>query len=146
MSDFQQGDDEWIEYEPLTPIDKEDVVSFLADFVSGAVTSESMYRDNFCAIAAGKAYHEFGPEGLCQLMLAIDDRANWISDIIIDAADIDDILYKKYGVFGGDVVCKARQTTAMQEMNQKMWALRRKYTKKIADEIYQVDAIPTESQ
>ena len=89
----------------------------------------------------GRVYNEFGFEGLCELLISIDKRGHWITDIMIENNDIDDILFRKYGVFDSDSIKKARTTDAMAEMNQKVWKLRRKYAKLIADEL--MGRVPT---
>jgi hypothetical protein len=69
-------------------------------------------------------------------MIAIDKKAGWISDIIIEDADIHDALFKTYGVYDNDAIIKARMSREMIELNKKIWRLRRKYSKLIAEEIF----------
>jgi hypothetical protein len=97
--------------------------------------AEVMYRNHFCTMIANRVYDEFGHEGLCELMIAMDRKAGWISDIIIENNDLDEILFKKYGVYDHNIVSKARKTEAVQEMNTKIWKLRRKYAKAIVEEL-----------
>ena len=68
-------------------------------------------------------------------MMAIDKRANWISDILIENSDLDDILFQKYGIYDSEICLKARKTEAMIEMNGKIWRLRKKYAKAIVEEL-----------
>jgi hypothetical protein len=68
-------------------------------------------------------------------MLAIDKRAGWISDIIIEDADIQDAMFNTHGVFDDKAIVKARVSEEMTELNKKIWRLRRKYAKLIAEEI-----------
>ena len=114
---------------------KEELAIWLSEFMNSAVEAEHMYRSHFCDLVANRVYAEFGHEGLCELMISIDKRAGWISDIIIENNDIDDILFKKFGTYDNDSIRKARASKAMTEMNQKMWRLRRKYARIIADEL-----------
>jgi len=142
MSDNFGANDSGSEMQPSEPFgwgseDREGVVSFLAEFMAGTSDGELLYRNNYCALATEKAYDEFGADGLCQMMVEIDKRGNWVSDIIMDASDIDDVLYNKYGVFNNEVMDVARRTEAMFELNQKILTLRNRYSKKIADEIYE---------
>ena len=103
--------------------------------MTNTAEAEIMYRAHFCDLVTNRVYNEFGFEGLCELLMSIDKRGHWISDIIIENNDLDDILFKKYGVFDTDAIKKARTTDAMAELNQKIWKLRRKYAKIIADEL-----------
>jgi len=114
---------------------KEELAVWLSEFMTNTAEAETMYRSHFCDLVVNRVYNEFGFEGLCELLMSIDKRGHWISDIILENNDIDDILFKKYGVFDGDSIKKARHTDAMSEMNQKIWKLRRKYAKLIADEL-----------
>jgi len=114
---------------------REDFMAFISEFLVSAQNSERKYRDNYCEIVVNKIYKDFGHEGLCHLMMAIDKRANWISDILIENSDLDDIMFKKYGVYDNEICAKARNTEAMIEMNGKIWRLRKKYAKAIIDEL-----------
>lgn len=109
---------------------------WLSDFMSQSQKARQMYRSHFCNIIASRVWEEFGVEGMCDLMIAIDKKAGWISDIIIEDADIHDSLFKTYGVFDNDAIIKARMSREMIELNKKIWRLRRKYSKLIAEEIY----------
>jgi hypothetical protein len=114
---------------------KEELAVWLSEFMSSADQAEGLYRTHFCDLVVNRVWKEFGFEGLCELLMSIDKRGHWISDIIIENNDLDDILFKKYGVFDAEARKKARTTDAMAEMNQKIWKLRRKYAKLIADEL-----------
>jgi hypothetical protein len=114
---------------------REELAVWLSEFMTNTAEAEIMYRAHFCDLVTNRVYNEFGFEGLCEMLISIDKRGHWISDIIIENNDLDDILFKKYGVFDTDAIKKARTTDAMAEMNQKIWKLRRKYAKLIADEL-----------
>ena len=114
---------------------REELAVWLSEFMTNTAEAEIMYRAHFCDLVTNRVYNEFGFEGLCELLMSIDKRGHWISDIIIENNDLDDILFKKYGVFDTDAIKKARTTDAMAELNQKIWKLRRKYAKIIADEL-----------
>jgi len=120
---------------------KEELAVWLSEFMSHTAEAETMYRAHFCDLVTNRVYNEFGFEGLCELLMSIDKRGHWITDIMIENNDIDDILFRKYGVFDSDSIKKARTTDAMAEMNQKVWKLRRKYAKLIADEL--MGRVPT---
>jgi hypothetical protein len=68
-------------------------------------------------------------------MMAIDTRGRWVSDILLEDSDLDDILFSKYETYDKDIIHKARATNAVAEMNQKIWRLRKKYAKLIVDEV-----------
>jgi hypothetical protein len=129
MDDF---DDEELGAEGLPP---EVVAEFISTFITHAHNAEAIYRRHYCDVVAGKVHNEFGTEGLCELMMAMDKRAEWISDILLEAPDLENIAFKKYGVYDGEIAKKARNTKALAEMNEKLWRLRRKYAKLIVDEI-----------
>ena len=114
---------------------REELAVWLSEFMTNTAEAEIMYRAHFCDLVTNRVYNEFGFEGLCEMLMSIDRRGHWISDIIIENNDLDDILFKKYGVFDTDAIKKARTTDAMAELNQKIWKLRRKYAKLIADEL-----------
>lgn len=113
----------------------EELAVWLSDFMSQSSKAEKMYRSHFCSIVVNRLWREFGVEGMCELMLAIDKRAGWISDIILEDADLHDALFENHGVFDDDAVIKARMSNRLMEMNKKIWRLRRKYSKLIAEEI-----------
>lgn len=108
---------------------------FVANFMEGANDAEATYRKHYCQMVVNKIHHEFGYEGLCELMLTMDKRAGWISDILIESPDLDEILFKKYNVYDDDIASKARETVAMQDLNGKIWRLRRKYSRLIVEEV-----------
>lgn len=114
---------------------REELLDYISEFMKEGRHAERMYRDNFCELVVNKVFQDFGYEGLCNLMIKIDGKANWISDILIENSDFDDIMFKKYGIYDPDVCEKARTTEAIMEMNSKIWRLRKKYATVIVDEI-----------
>jgi len=76
MSEFENGEefsDDFI-YEDSVP-SKEELAMWLSEFMSQSQRARILYRANFCSIIVNKVHSEFGIEGLCDLMLAIDKRA-----------------------------------------------------------------------
>jgi hypothetical protein len=114
---------------------KEELAMWLSEFMSQGQRAQSMYRQHFCQIVVERLFEEFGIDGMCELMMAIDKRAGWISDIIIEDADIHDALFKNHGVYDDKAISKARKCNEIIELNKKIWRLRRKYAKLIAEEI-----------
>jgi hypothetical protein len=94
-----------------------------------------MFRTNLCSLVVDKIWNDYGVEGMCELMIAIDRRAGWISDIIIEDADIHEVLFKEHNTFDNDAIIKARMSDSVVELNKKLWRLRRKYARVIAQEI-----------
>lgn len=119
--------------EELPP--REELAMWVSDFMSQSMDAELLYRNHYCNMLADRVYQEFGYEGFCEMMIAMDKKAGWISDIIIENSDIDDILFKKYGIYDRHALARARASSSMEELNKKIWRLRRKYAKQIADEI-----------
>jgi hypothetical protein len=68
-------------------------------------------------------------------MSQMDLKANWVSDIIFEASDFDNALFKRHGTYDDEIVEKARNTKAMIELNKKIWRLRRRYSNIIVDEV-----------
>jgi hypothetical protein len=112
-----------------------DLAVWLSDFMSQSQKAQRLYRTHFCNIAVNRLYDEFGVEGMCELMMAIDKRAGWISDILIEDTELHDALFNVHGIFDDDAITKARMSKELVEMNRKIWRLRRKYAKLIAQEI-----------
>jgi hypothetical protein len=115
---------------------------WLSEFMSQSQKAQRLYRSHFCNIVVNRLYDEFGVEGMCELMMAIDNRAGWISDILIEDTELHDALFNIHGVFDDDAIIKARMSKELIEMNRKIWRLRRKYAKLIAQEI--ITGIETE--
>ena len=128
-----------------TFVSPEELAVWLSEFIAQTSDAEVMYRSHFCNMIANRVYAEFGHEGMCELMIAMDKKAGWISDIIIENNDLDEILFKKYGVYDDNIVSKARKTEAVQEMNSKIWRLRRKYAKAIVEELMEAPAGDTKN-
>jgi hypothetical protein len=128
-------DEDFESEEEFEVVPNEMLAEFVGSFMSVAGSAEMMYRKHYCELIAQKVYNQFGLDGMCELMMAMDKRADWISDIILEAPDLENIAFKKYGVYDPDLSAKARQTKAIAEMNTKLWRLRRKYAKIIVDEI-----------
>lgn len=115
---------------------REELTVWLSEFMGKSQEAEGMYRQNFCSMVVDRLWGEFGVEGMCELMMAIDRRAGWISDIIIEDADLHDSLFVGYGIFDNDAIYKARMSNQLTELNKKIWRLRKKYAKLISEEIY----------
>lgn len=108
---------------------------WLSEFMSQSQKAQRLYRSHFCNIVVNRLFDEFGVEGMCELMMAIDNRAGWISDILIEDTELHDALFNIHGVFDDEAIVKARMSKELIEMNRKIWRLRRKYAKLIAQEI-----------
>lgn len=110
------------------------------DHLAAAMDGESLqaftYRKDLCFILAGKIKGEFGVEGLCELLSGIDATAGWVSDILLESADIDDVLFREYGIYIDDSLDMARKTQAMKKFQKSLWSMRRRYAKLMAEEIY----------
>jgi hypothetical protein len=114
---------------------REELALWLSEYMSNAVSAETMYRSHLLDLITSRVYEEFGKDGLCKLMFAIDKRGKWISDIMLEDSDFDEVLFANYGIYDEDIVKKARETDAIMEMNKKIWRLRKKYSKLIVDEV-----------
>lgn len=117
-------------------VSREELTVWLSEFMGKEQQARSMYRTNFLSLVVDRTFSEFGVEGMCELMMAIDKRAGWISDIIIEDADIHDQLFQVHGVYDNDAIYKARMCDQTTELNKKIWRLRKKYSKLIAEEIF----------
>ena len=110
------------------------------DHLAAAMDGESIqaysYRKDLCFILAGKIKDEFGIEGLCDMLGGIDTTAGWISDILIESGDIDDVLFKEHGIYIENSLDKARKTQGMKKFQKSLWSMRRRYAKLMAEEIY----------
>lgn len=120
------------------PPAREELAVWLSEFMAASADAENKYRSHYCAMLVEKLYEEFGVEGFCEMMMAMDRKAGWISDIILEASDLDDILFKKHGVYDKNALAKARSSESMDELNSKIWRLRRKYAKAIVEEMMAV--------
>jgi deoxyhypusine synthase len=117
----------------------EDLIEMIGEFMTGSLRVEDVYRSHLCDTLVQRVYDEFGTEGMAELMMKIDSRADWITDMLFDANDLHDAMFKRHGTFDEDISFKARTTMAMGEMNKKMWNLRKRYIGKIVDEIWDAD-------
>jgi len=121
--------------EPDDEMTRGELLDFLGEFLSQHRDANTLYRDHLCAILIGRVYDEFGNEGLCNIMQQMDLKANWVSDIIFEASDFDNALFKRHGIYDDKIVEKARQTQAFIDLNKKIWRLRRRYANIIVDEV-----------
>ncbi len=112
-----------------------ELINFLGEFLAQNTDTNLMYRDHLLSIITAKIFDEFGHEGLCALMMAIDAKANWISDIIFEQSDFDNALYAFHGTYDDEIVQKARASEGIIELNKKIWRLRKKYAREIVNEI-----------
>lgn len=116
------------------------VFDHLAAAMDGQSIEAFNYRKDLCFILANKIKDEFGIEGLCELLSGIDVSAGWVSDILIESSDIDDVLFQEYGVYIKDSMNLARKTKAMEQFSKSLWRSRRRYAKLMAAEIYAVSS------
>jgi hypothetical protein len=132
-----EDDDDFIDsaYESGDERSSAELAVWLSEFMSQSQKAQRLYRRHFCNIVVNRLFDEFGVEGMCELMMAIDNRAGWISDILIEDTELHDALFTIHGVFDDDAIIKARMSKELIEMNRKIWRLRRKYAKLIAQEI-----------
>ncbi len=142
MSDLEEPE-EPLDLEDIPEPTREDLVNFISEFMTTSMNVNQVYRSNLVETLVARVFHEFGEDGLCDLMLKIDEQANWISDIVIDSPDLDEVMYKRHGTFDTDLVAKARQTEGLLELNRKIWRLRKKYARIIVDEIFEKENDPT---
>lgn len=131
--------DEAENHETESDVSRQELIEFLGDFMSGTMRIEQVYRSHLCDTLVQRVNAEFGAEGLAELMIKIDECGGWISDILLEAPDLENAMFEKFGVYDPEVTHKARDTKAMYEMNKKIWRLRRRYAKLIVDEIFEVD-------
>ena len=117
-----------------------ELINFLGEFLAQNSSADMIYRDHLCSIVVARIFDEFGHEGLCTLMMAIDQRANWISDIIFEQSDFDNAMYSIHGTYDGSLVEKARNSEGIIELNKKIWRLRKKYAREIANEVFNEEA------
>lgn len=130
MSDFDDPED----------MSREELVSLISDFMSNNMSVEEVYRSHLCETLVSRVAYEFGTEGLCDMMVKIDTKAGWVSDILLDAPELDNAMFAKYGAFDAHLIHKARNTEAMMDLNRKIHRLRKKYTKLIVDEIWAAES------
>jgi aspartate-semialdehyde dehydrogenase len=121
--------------EPDEEMSRGELLDFLGEFLSQHRDANTLYRDHLCAVLIARVYDEFGNEGLCNVMQQMDLKANWVSDIIFEASDFDNALFKRHGTYDDEIVEKARQTQAFVDLNKKIWRLRRRYANIIVDEV-----------
>lgn len=126
-------------------VSPEMMAEFIGAFMGAASQTEAVLRKNFCDTVVRRIYNDWGAEGFCELMVSMDKKADWISDILFESPDLADIAFNKYGIYDPEITLKARDTEAMLELNKKLWRLRRKYAKLIVDEIVGKEAEQTKS-
>jgi len=136
MSDDDPGPGDELDDVESPPPNRAELVNFISEFMASSLNVNQVYRSHLVETVAARVYDEFGQDGLCDLMCAIDGRANWISDILIEQSDLDDVMFKRHGVYDHQIVDKARKSESMLELNQKIWRLRKKYSRMIVDEIF----------
>ena len=114
------------------------MAEFLTQFMASG-TADILYRKNYCDTIVGKVYNEFGTDGFAELLISMDKKAEWITDILFEPSDLDEIAFKNHGVFDAQIVSKSRSTDAFSEFNEKLWRMRRKYAKLMVAEVLSWD-------
>lgn len=118
---------------------REDLIEMIGEFMTGTLRVEDLYRSHLCDTMVHRVYEEFGADGMAEMMIKIESRAEWIVDMLFDSSDLHDEMFKRHGAYDDDITYKARQTMAMEEMNKKIHNLRKRYVKKIVDEIWEAE-------
>ena len=118
------------------PASREDMIEMIAEFMTGNLRVEDLYRSHLCDTLVHRVHEEFGSDGMAELLLKIEARADWILDFVYDADDFHDAMFKRYGIYDDDILFKARSTMAIDEMNSKIINMRKRYINKIVDEIW----------
>jgi len=127
------------EFDESEEISRDELVGFISEFMTNNMSVEQVYRSHLCDSLVYRVHDEFGSEGLCDLMIKIDGAAGWISDIVLDGPDLEDMMFNRHGIFDENIMMKARNSAALVELNQKIYRLRKKYTKLVVDEIFSKD-------
>ena len=133
---------------PDKDVSRQELIEFIENFTSGTMHIEQVYRSHLCETQVRRVFAEFGAEGLVEMMIKIDETGGWISDILLEAPDLENVMFDKFGVYDPLITAKARDTRAMYEMNKKIRRLRKRYAKIIVDEIFESEAVeePVESE
>lgn len=118
---------------------REDLIEMIGEFMTGSMRVEDLYRSHLCDTIVHRVFDEFGAEGLAELMIKVENRGDWIVDMLFDCNDLHDAMFKHHGAYDDDITMKARTTMAMAEMHKKIANLRKRYTKKIVDEIWECE-------
>jgi len=118
---------------------REDLIEMIGDFMTGSMRVEDLYRSHLCDTIVHRVFDEFGAEGLAELMIKVENRGEWIVDMLFDSNDLHDAMFKHHGAYDDEITMKARGTMAMAEMNKKIVNLRKRYVKKIVDEIWECE-------
>lgn len=133
---------------PDKDVSRQELIEFIENFTSGTMRIEQVYRSHLCETQVRRVFAEFGAEGLVEMMIKIDETGGWISDILLEAPDLENVMFDKFGVYDPLITAKARDTRAMYEMNKKIRRLRKRYAKIIVNEIFESEAVeePVESE
>jgi hypothetical protein len=77
----------------------------------------------------------FGDEALLELLVAIDRKGRWETEIIAEQADVDNILMSKYGAFDDEMWEKIQDTKAWAEMHREVFTVSKKWIETAIDEV-----------
>ena len=69
----EQAPDEVESREPS----REELVNFISEFMASSLNVDQVYRSHLVETVAARVFDEFGQDGMCDLMMKIDERANW---------------------------------------------------------------------
>lgn len=82
----------------------------LNHLIQSAVNPKDHYRRAICRRLASQTFHQFGVEGLMDLLTGVDDIGKFQSVIVADRDEIDNYVFEKYGIFDPDMMEKIQMS------------------------------------
>lgn len=96
---------------------------------------ELAFRTMFVTEVVKGVKTSLGGDGILELMCAIDNVAEWETEIIAERADVDNVLLNKYGAFDDDMWEKVKDTLAWTELHRAVYEASRYWIEKAVDEV-----------
>ena len=96
---------------------------------------ELLFRGTFARHVVDGIYEMFGDEALLELLVAIDRKGRWETEINAEQADVDNILKAKYGAFDDEMWEKIQDTKAWAEMHREVFTVSKKWIETAIDEV-----------
>lgn len=130
---FEDGDGDWFVNGEKDP--KTEAQRLFERLMREGRVPELLFRGTFARHVVDGIYEMFGDDALLELLVAIDRKGRWETEIIAEQADVDNILMAKYGAFDDEMWEKIQDTNAWKELHREVFDVSKKWIETAIDEV-----------
>lgn len=98
----------------------EDLPEDIKSLVSSALNPEGHFRRMAAKSMVREFYKRFGDIALLDILVAVDSLDKYASAVVMERSEIDNYVFKQYGIYDDDMFTKAQMTDTWNEFMDQM--------------------------